>query len=392
MSNESEHYVDPSSTDESQYNISYEQHSDGENKDQPTFNIYVADIPADASDDDLRAAYTPCGTIHSVYCVRDRTTGKIKGYGFVNFLSSEAREAALNPHRDFFVQGKKVRAFRSTDKSTLFLGNLPQGITATELRETLEKIAGPIASLTLKNGFAFAQYANFRQAERASALLRSQTINGVAIKVQTAISQDRKNNGPDTQRTLYVRNLAPTVTDDSLRAHFSKYGGVSKANVARHNRTGASRCFGFIEMATGADATAALRGCNNSALEGQNITVEYSRPPATSVAPSRRLAPSAHGRAAAPADEAAYYPAVPTTIIPTMAYDERSGQYVLLSPQQQYQLQQQLYAAPPPTAAAPAAYPAYDARTAAAPPRSTSSSREYDASRRDRPGRRYNPY
>jgi RNA recognition motif-containing protein len=61
---------------------------------------------------------------------------------------------------------------------------------------------------------------------------------------------------------LYVGNLPYSVDDDALRALFARHGAVESARVARDDRNGASKGFGFVEMSDGdgMKATAALNG------------------------------------------------------------------------------------------------------------------------------------
>jgi RNA recognition motif-containing protein len=50
------------------------------------------------------------------------------------------------------------------------------------------------------------------------------------------------------QSNLYVTNLAYTITDDALRAHFESCGHVNSAQVIVERDTGRARGFGFVEM------------------------------------------------------------------------------------------------------------------------------------------------
>jgi hypothetical protein len=53
---------------------------------------------------------------------------------------------------------------------------------------------------------------------------------------------------------LYAGNLARGVTGDLLKALFSAHGTVRCAEVVTHRVTGCSRGFGFVTMATAAQA------------------------------------------------------------------------------------------------------------------------------------------
>ncbi len=60
-------------------------------------------------------------------------------------------------------------------------------------------------------------------------------------------------------KRLYVGNLAFSTTVDDLRDAFAQYGEVTSANVISDRDTGRSRGFGFVEMSSSEEATAAIR-------------------------------------------------------------------------------------------------------------------------------------
>ena len=64
------------------------------------------------------------------------------------------------------------------------------------------------------------------------------------------------------QSNLYVTNLAYTITDDALRAHFESCGHVNSAQVIVERDTGRARGFGFVEMTNAQEAEAAIAGLN----------------------------------------------------------------------------------------------------------------------------------
>jgi len=62
-------------------------------------NIYVGNLSFDATEEDLRSAFEAFGTVDSVNIIKDRDSGRSKGFGFVEMSSGdEARKAieALN--------------------------------------------------------------------------------------------------------------------------------------------------------------------------------------------------------------------------------------------------------------------------------------------------------
>ncbi len=77
---------------------------------------------------------------------------------------------------------------------------------------------------------------------------------------------------------LYVGNLAYSIRDEDLQQAFAQYGSVTSAKVMMDRDTGRSKGFGFVEMATDAEAQAGINGMNGQALEGRAVVVNEARP------------------------------------------------------------------------------------------------------------------
>jgi RNA recognition motif-containing protein len=78
---------------------------------------------------------------------------------------------------------------------------------------------------------------------------------------------------------LYIGNLSPSITEDDLRALFSKAGAVTKVQLMLDAATQQSRGFAFVTMATPELAAAALKDFHCFSLGGRYITVTEARPP-----------------------------------------------------------------------------------------------------------------
>ena len=77
---------------------------------------------------------------------------------------------------------------------------------------------------------------------------------------------------------LYIGNLSPTATEADLQQIFTPFGTVTSATVIMDRASGASRGFGFVEMAAAAEAEAAMAGLNATDLLGQPLVVSEARP------------------------------------------------------------------------------------------------------------------
>ena len=79
-------------------------------------------------------------------------------------------------------------------------------------------------------------------------------------------------------RKLYVGNLGYNVSGSDLQNLFSAHGTVQSAQVVSDRATGASRGFGFVEMATDDEAKAAIAALNGKEHDGRALTVNEARP------------------------------------------------------------------------------------------------------------------
>ena len=77
---------------------------------------------------------------------------------------------------------------------------------------------------------------------------------------------------------LYVGNLPYSVRDSDLEQAFGQFGAVTSAKVMMERDTGRSKGFGFVEMASDAEAQAAINGMNGQPLDGRSIVVNEARP------------------------------------------------------------------------------------------------------------------
>ena len=78
-------------------------------------------------------------------------------------------------------------------------------------------------------------------------------------------------------KRIFVGNLPFSATDQVLSDTFAQYGAVESAKVITDRATGRSKGFGFVEMATDAEAATAIEKLNGAEYEGRTITVNEAR-------------------------------------------------------------------------------------------------------------------
>lgn len=77
---------------------------------------------------------------------------------------------------------------------------------------------------------------------------------------------------------LFIGNLNPQTTEESLRTLFSEFGEIVSVKVPTDPETGAPRGFGFVEMADKFESFDAIDNIDGTYFEGQVITVKESKP------------------------------------------------------------------------------------------------------------------
>ncbi len=79
-------------------------------------------------------------------------------------------------------------------------------------------------------------------------------------------------------RKLYVGNLPDSATEQDLSDKFAACGTVESVKLITDRDTGRFKGFGFIEMASDAEAQAAIDSLNGSDYEGLPMKVNEARP------------------------------------------------------------------------------------------------------------------
>ena len=77
---------------------------------------------------------------------------------------------------------------------------------------------------------------------------------------------------------IYVGNLPFSATEEELRTAFSAFGEVSKVNLISDRDTGKSKGFAFVEMESDASADSAIKGLNDTVMDGRNLKVKQAKP------------------------------------------------------------------------------------------------------------------
>ena len=72
-------------------------------------NLYVGNLSYQATDDDLRSAFSAHGTVKSASVIIDKMTGQSRGFGFVEMGSKSEGDAAIAALNGQDLKGRPLR-------------------------------------------------------------------------------------------------------------------------------------------------------------------------------------------------------------------------------------------------------------------------------------------
>jgi|TARA_X000000368_G_C22977218_1_gene688168 RNA recognition motif-containing protein len=73
---------------------------------------------------------------------------------------------------------------------------------------------------------------------------------------------------------LYVGNLPWSASEEELEAYFAEHGEVVDVRIITEGRSGRSKGFGFVEMASDEAGKAAIEALNGKEFGGRELRVD----------------------------------------------------------------------------------------------------------------------
>ena len=71
--------------------------------------VYVGNLPFSIDDEKLREIFSAFGDIEEVQVIKDKVSGRSKGFGFVTFANKEDAEKAIEKLNDKEVEGRNLK-------------------------------------------------------------------------------------------------------------------------------------------------------------------------------------------------------------------------------------------------------------------------------------------
>ena len=78
--------------------------------------IYMGNLPFSYKEQELEEVFAKYGNIKDIFLVRDRNTKRLKGFGFIEFDTAEAAQAALEMDGQE-LGGRQIKVAMAKEKS-----------------------------------------------------------------------------------------------------------------------------------------------------------------------------------------------------------------------------------------------------------------------------------
>lgn len=78
--------------------------------------IYVGNLNYNTTEESLKEEFSAFGEVESVVIIKDKFSGKSKGYGFVGFSTEEGALKAIEKMNGVEFEGRKIRVNTAREK------------------------------------------------------------------------------------------------------------------------------------------------------------------------------------------------------------------------------------------------------------------------------------
>ncbi|GAA95909.1 uncharacterized protein L969DRAFT_43189 [Mixia osmundae IAM 14324] len=230
------------------------------------------------------------GSVASIRVCRDAVTRRSLGYAYVNFMNAADGERALEQLNYTPIKGKPCRimwsqrdpALRKTSLGNIFIKNLDESIDNKALHDTFAAFGNILSCKValdengLSKGYGFVHYEGGEAAEAAIQAVNGMLLNDKVVYVGHHVPRRERQAKIDEVRSnytnLYVKGLAPEISEAEFSELFAKYGQVTSA-VLQVDQDGKSKGFGFVNFADHEAAAKALTELHDSEHKGQTLYV-----------------------------------------------------------------------------------------------------------------------
>ena len=251
---------------------------------QNSTKIYIGDLPQNVDEIWLENFVGEAAKPKSVI-IHKEPHGRPQSYALLEFDSHDDAQRVISDLNYTKLDNVPIRIswfFKHPDrKANLFIKNLDPSIEVSQLHEAFSNF-GEVLTCKIpltdgkSHGYGFVQFINREDAESAMNDLKGAYIENKPIQIEPY--EIRPHKSPESSFTnIYIKNLPDSIkNDEDLKKLFQKYGEVQNAHLTL-NSDFESLHFGFCNMKKHEDAVEAVKGLNNTTIEGSDFALVVTR-------------------------------------------------------------------------------------------------------------------
>ena len=265
-------------------------------------NIFIKNLDKAIDNKALLDTFAQFGTITSAKVAMDGQ-GNSKGYGFVQFETQEAAQAAIDNVNGMELNDKQVyvgpfqrRAERSNTGeakfNNVYVKNLSENLRDEKLREKFAEHGAVTSCVIMRDeegkskGFGFVCYEEpegaaaavekldgYTEDEKTWVVCRAQKKAEREAELKAKFDQERRERMEKMAgANLYNKNLEDGTDDEKLRELFKEFGTITSCRVMR-DASGVSRGSAFVAFSSPDEATRAVTEMNGKMVGAKPLYV-----------------------------------------------------------------------------------------------------------------------
>jgi len=195
--------------------------------------LYIGDLDESIQEEFLYDFFSKFGAIHFVRIMRDTTTGKSRGYGFVNFINPRDAENAKQYAQYEKLGKKQIRIMfkrpikELTPEANLYVKQIDPSVTVRELHNhfanhgnvVCAKIATDSEGRSL--GYGYVQFEKPEDAENALKILQGSKLKEKELVLSKFVPKDKRET-PSAKTNIYLKDLPHLSTVDEVQKLITK--------------------------------------------------------------------------------------------------------------------------------------------------------------------------
>jgi RNA recognition motif-containing protein len=216
---------------------------------QPSLSLFIGGLSFNTDEASLESAFSEYGTISRVRIMKDRDTGKHKGFGYVDFNDMESAERAMKEGQGKEIDGRSVRIDYSQPKGSGGGGGRRGGGGGG---------GGFGGSSGGSSGGGFG--------------------GGGFGGSSGGFGGGDSSGGSTKSASLFIGGLSFDTDENSLRDAFSEYGPIDRVRIAKDRDSGKSKGFGYVDYLDAESAEKAVNEAQGKEIDGRPVRIDFSTP------------------------------------------------------------------------------------------------------------------